>query len=287
MELEHIGIAVRDAASALRLMEALIGERPYKSETVDAEGVRTYFLRAGGAKLELLEALDEDSPIARHIEKRGQGLHHLAFEVDDLEEAQDRLTKAGFTVLGESRRGADGKHIFFLHPRDTGGILFEFCRQSRSILEDSNNSLAGPRGRIRRAGTKGSVCLIIGEIPIDVEALARRLEQSTRVVVVDELSDVSVFLDEHELEAVHLIAASSILSKCDRLDPRVLSSIVFANESADLFLRDRPMLVAARPSAAAAAVAMYERSPDSDLAIGSDDLLSRAIETHIRSFLAV
>lgn len=305
MELEHVGIAIGDARSALHLIEALLGERPYKSETVDDEGVRTHFLRAGGAKLELLEALNDESPIARHVEKRGAGLHHLAFEVDDLEAVHERLLNAGFTVLGTPRPGADGKRIFFVHPSDTGGVLFEFCRQSRSILVESTISVAGRSLNVRRGGTQGPAAVVVGELSIDVETLARRLEQSTQVVVVDAHTPIAPLLDALQLDRVHLIAASSFFSLVDvadgrdglddtdgshgrgipeKPDVRIQSIIVVVDQATDLSLVDRPILVAARPSTAAAATALYERTPDCDLAVGSDVLLARAVETHIRRF---
>ncbi len=318
MELDHVGIAVRDAKSTLLQIEALIGVRPYKSENVDAEGVRTYFLRTGGTKLELLEAIDDESPIARHIAKRGPGLHHLAFEVDDLDAARERFVNAGFSVIGTPRPGADGKHIFFLHPRDTHGVLYEFCRTNRSSLEESTVSVEGRHLAISRAGASDPVTLIIGGIPLELEALARRLEQSTRVVVADQLSSLGGLITELQLEEVHLIVAAHHLpvlaatagafpiDETDRanpsdtyemaegsgvdgkrlrignLDARIHSLIVLIDEPTDLLLVDQPVLVAARPSRAAAAIAVYERLPGADLAVGSDDLLVQAIDAYIR-----
>ncbi len=279
MELEHVGVAVRDAEAALALMEALLGTRPYKSQVVESEGVRTHFLRAGRAKLELLEALNDESPVARYLEKRGPGLHHLAFEVKDLEAVRDRLAKAGFTVLGSPRPGADGKDVFFLHPRDTGGVLYEFCRQNRSVLADSTVTSAGKHLTVRRAGTRGPVSFILGEIPVQIEILAGRLEQSTQVVVSDE---VSAILDALALNDVHLILPSGLLGTVQAQDPRIRSLVVVVDVPTDVFIADRPTLIVARPSAASAATALYERWPDSELAIGGDDLLVFAIETHVR-----
>ena len=132
--LEHLGIAVADASEATELFEKLLGAKPYKVETVEHEGVRTYFIGDGGEagtapKLELLEALHPESPVAGFLEKRGPGLHHIAFEVDDLKAEMQRLASLGFRLLAdEPKPGADGKRIVFLHPKSTGGVLVELCQ---------------------------------------------------------------------------------------------------------------------------------------------------------------
>ena len=136
MHLDHVGIAVEDVEAVAALYEALLGRRPYKREDVADERVRTHFIAAGAAKLELLEALGPDSPVARFLARRGEGLHHLAFEVADVEAEWDRLKGLGFRPLGDApRRGADGKRIFFLHPKDTRGVLVEFCQSVPEALE--------------------------------------------------------------------------------------------------------------------------------------------------------
>ena len=136
--LEHLGVAVRDAAAAVALYERLFGYTPYKRERVDEQGVETIFLGAGGAKVELLEATRPDSPIAGFIEKRGPGLHHLAFEVRDIRATMQRLRDHGFRLLNdEPKRGADEKLIVFVHPKDTGGVLVEFCQRSPEPLVPS------------------------------------------------------------------------------------------------------------------------------------------------------
>ncbi len=136
MRIEHLGIAVRSATDAAALYERLLGLRPYKAEVVASEGVRTVFLDAGGAKLEWLEATAPDSPVARHVERRGEGLHHVAFEVDDVEAEFARLQRVGVRLLNEApKRGADGKMIFFVHPKDAGGVLLEFCQWVPPPLE--------------------------------------------------------------------------------------------------------------------------------------------------------
>lgn len=132
MILEHIGIAVNDIEASLTHFRILFGASPYKTEEVSSEGVRTHFFDAGGTKIELLESLHEDSPIARFLEKRGPGLHHLAFQTTDADADVKRLQEAGYRVLGDGpKRGADNKVIFFVHPSDTAGVLTEFCMAAR------------------------------------------------------------------------------------------------------------------------------------------------------------
>ncbi|MEZ4701138.1 MAG: methylmalonyl-CoA epimerase [Rhodothermales bacterium] len=133
--LEHIGIAVADATRTASVLEKVLDLGVYKIEEVASERVRTHFLNAGSAKLELLEATAPDSAIAVYLEKHREGLHHLAFEVPDIESAWQRAVDAGLEPLGPGpKTGADGKSIFFLHPRSTGGILIEFCAQQPITL---------------------------------------------------------------------------------------------------------------------------------------------------------
>ena len=134
--IEHLGIAVRDADAITELYGRLFGYRPYQRQTVEREGVSTVFFDAGGAKLELLEATRDDSPVATFVEKRGEGLHHVAFEVRDIHAEMQRLRDAGFRLLNdEPKRGADEKLIFFVHPKSTGGVLVEFCQRAPEPLE--------------------------------------------------------------------------------------------------------------------------------------------------------
>lgn len=129
--IEHLGIAVRNLEEANQLFEKLFGHSPYKTETVEREGVSTSFFRLGDSKVELLEATREQSPIAQFIEKRGEGLHHVAFAVDDIRAEMTRLREAGFRLLHEEPvPGADGKIICFLHPKSTNGILVELCQDA-------------------------------------------------------------------------------------------------------------------------------------------------------------
>ena len=135
--LEHVGIAVSDPDAAASMIEDLLGLHRYKSELVEREGVQTHFIGAGATKLELLEALGRDSPVARFIEKRGEGVHHLAFEVDDVQEVIERGRDLGLSPLSvEARLGADRKRIAFFHPRDTHGLLIEVCQSIAADADD-------------------------------------------------------------------------------------------------------------------------------------------------------
>jgi methylmalonyl-CoA/ethylmalonyl-CoA epimerase len=129
MRLEHIGIAVDDVALALETFEDLLGRSAYKREIVESENVVTHFFEVDGVKIELLEATQDDSPVGRFVQKRGGGIHHLAFQVDDLDSTRRRLEQSGYRILSEPKPGADGKRIFFLHPADTAGVLVEYCSQ--------------------------------------------------------------------------------------------------------------------------------------------------------------
>jgi methylmalonyl-CoA/ethylmalonyl-CoA epimerase len=127
-KIEHIGIAVKDLKAANAVYETLLGVTPYKEEKVASEGVITSFFKTGDSKVELLMATDPNSPIAQFIEKRGEGLHHLAFSVTDIDKEVQRLVAAGFQVLNEQPKlGADSKRIVFLHPKSAHGVLVELC----------------------------------------------------------------------------------------------------------------------------------------------------------------
>ncbi len=132
---EHIGIAVRDLVASNELFTRLLNVSPYKSETVDSEGVTTSFFGPGASgqtKIELLEAIRPDSPIAKFLEKKGEGIHHIAFAVDDITAEMERLKNEGFTLLNEvPKRGADNKLVCFLHPKSSNGVLVELCQEIR------------------------------------------------------------------------------------------------------------------------------------------------------------
>ncbi len=128
-KIEHIGIAVSDIAKAGKLYEKLLNTLIYKTEDVESEGVRTAFLQSGPNKIELLEASSPDSPIHKYIEKRGEGIHHIAFDVEDIEAEMDRLKKEGFILLSDKPvPGADNKLVCFVHPKSANGVLIELCQ---------------------------------------------------------------------------------------------------------------------------------------------------------------
>lgn len=128
-KIEHIGIAVKDLKESRALYEKLLGTTCYKTEEVPSEGVRTAFFKSGPNKIELLEATSANSPIARFLEKRGEGIHHIAFEVADIKAEISRLQNEGFTLINETPKpGADQKMVVFLHPKSTGGVLIELCQ---------------------------------------------------------------------------------------------------------------------------------------------------------------
>ena len=132
IRIEHIGIAVKDLAQGEAIYTRLLGEGPYKREAVESEGVITSFFQVGPNKIELLESTRPDGPIARAIEKRGEGIHHIAFEVDDIRAEMARLKAEGFTLLNEEpKRGADNKLVCFIHPKGTNGVLVELCQEVR------------------------------------------------------------------------------------------------------------------------------------------------------------
>jgi methylmalonyl-CoA/ethylmalonyl-CoA epimerase len=129
LKIDHIGIAVQNMESANALFARLLGATHYKVETVETEKVATSFFAIGESKIELLEATDPDSPIAKYLEKRGEGIHHIAFEVSDIRAEMERLEKEGFTLLNrEPKRGADNKLVVFLHPKSANGVLVELCQ---------------------------------------------------------------------------------------------------------------------------------------------------------------
>jgi len=129
-KIEHIGIAVKNAESALTLFNALFQAEPYKTEVVESEHVKTIFYQIGPNKIELLEATSPDSAIAKFIEKKGEGIHHIAYEVDDILTEMERLKKEGFQFINDlPKKGADNKLIAFLHPKSTNGVLIELCQE--------------------------------------------------------------------------------------------------------------------------------------------------------------
>lgn len=129
-KIEHIGIAVKSLKESNELFEKLLGTPAYKEEEVTSEGVKTSFFMNGPNKIELLEATNPDSPIAKFLEKKGEGIHHIAFDVENILEEIERLKNEGFVVLNEiPKKGADNKLVAFLHPKGTNGVLVELCQE--------------------------------------------------------------------------------------------------------------------------------------------------------------
>ncbi|WP_343681262.1 methylmalonyl-CoA epimerase [Chryseobacterium arthrosphaerae] len=132
MKLEHIGIAVKSLGISDDLFARLLGKDSYKQETVEREGVVTSFYETGESKIELLEANNPESPISKFIEKKGEGIHHLAFGVENILQEVQRLKKEGFQFISEEpKEGADNKLVVFLHPKSTNGVLVELCQEKQ------------------------------------------------------------------------------------------------------------------------------------------------------------
>lgn len=129
-KIEHLGIAVENIEASLKIYEALLGTTCYKVEAVESEGVKTAFLQIGESKIELLEATNQESPIAKFLSKKGKGIHHIAFDTDNILLEIERLKNKGFELIHQSpKNGADNKIIAFLHPKSTDGILVELCQE--------------------------------------------------------------------------------------------------------------------------------------------------------------
>jgi methylmalonyl-CoA/ethylmalonyl-CoA epimerase len=130
LKIEHIGFAVKNIEESNSLFAKLFARQPYKTEVVESEGVSTSFFQMGDSKIELLEATNPDSAIAKFIEKRGEGIHHIAFEVEDIYAEMKRLEAEGFQLINkEPKAGADNKLVCFLHPKGTNGVLIELCQE--------------------------------------------------------------------------------------------------------------------------------------------------------------
>lgn len=129
-KIEHLGIAVKDLEQSNQLFSKLLGKDNYKEEAVEGEGVKTSFFMIGETKIELLEATGPDSPIAKFLDKKSEGIHHIAFDVENIYTEMDRLRSEGFEILNETpKEGADNKIVVFLHPRSTNGVLVELCQE--------------------------------------------------------------------------------------------------------------------------------------------------------------
>ena len=133
LKIEHIGIAVKELAVSIPLFEKLLNSTCYKTETVDSEQVNTAFFKKGETKIELLESRTVDGVIAKYIDKKGEGVHHIAFDVADIHAEMERLKKEGFVLLNEHPKdGADNKLVCFLHPKGSNGVLIELCMEKKS-----------------------------------------------------------------------------------------------------------------------------------------------------------
>lgn len=131
-KIEHIGIAVRDLKGSNEIFKKIFGNSHYKVEKVESEGVSTSFFKIGETKIELLEATNENSAIKKFIEKKGEGIHHIAFEVENIESEMERLKSEGFELINpQPKDGADNKRICFLHPKTTNGVLIELCEEKK------------------------------------------------------------------------------------------------------------------------------------------------------------
>lgn len=129
-KIEHIGIAVKSLAESIPVFEKLLNSQCYKTETVESEKVRTAFFKIGDSKIELLESTDDGGTISKFIEKKGEGIHHLAFDVTDIKAEMKRLSSEGFQLLNaDPKPGADNKMVCFLHPKNTNGVLIELCQE--------------------------------------------------------------------------------------------------------------------------------------------------------------
>jgi methylmalonyl-CoA/ethylmalonyl-CoA epimerase len=132
LKIEHLGIAVKELQASIPLFEQLLNTPCYKTEEVASEGVSTAFFQTGESKIELLEATNENSPIAKFIAKKGEGIHHIAFDVENIEAEMKRLAALGFELLNEKPKdGADNKLVCFLHPKSTNGVLIELCQEKK------------------------------------------------------------------------------------------------------------------------------------------------------------
>lgn len=133
-KIEHIGIAVKNLADSIAVYQKILNTDCYKTEFVATENVNTAFLKVGENKIELLEATSEDSPIAKFLVKKGEGIHHIAFAVDDILAEMERLKNEGFTLLNETpKKGADNKMVCFVHPKEANGVLIELCQEIKWV----------------------------------------------------------------------------------------------------------------------------------------------------------
>ena len=296
----------------LDVLRDLLGEADYASETLEKDGVRVAFASggSGGARLELLEALDETSPVARFLRDRKGGLHHLAFEVEDIHAMHGRVREAGYAPIDPTPRpGAGGKTIFFVHPGQTGNILIEFCARAAPCLEPVAGALPeGVRRVVRARGATGQTPLL--HITADFaasptpRALARRLAPDRAYMAAQAeasgVPDIPALIDWFGLEAAHLLAhgvSAQAVLEAACADARI-QKIAWADPDMDPGLDPdacaaaqrlpAKMLLLTRDSAAGlrAAQALRQRFPAVRIAATSDPSLRIAlIEQHIEQIL--
>ena len=214
--LDHVGIATTDTDRILEVLRDLLAESCYLSETLERDGIHVSFVSSGTAQLELLEALDETSPVARFLRKRGDGLHHLAFEVEDIDDTYRRAREAGYEPIDPAPRpGAGGKTIFFLHPGQTSNILIEFCTRAEPSLEPVKGALPEGIQRVSLASASPTQtpCLYVtasSSPSPDPHQLVRRLTPD-RVCMIAQIEpgaspDITALIDMLGAPSVHLLA---------------------------------------------------------------------------------
>ena len=190
IELDHIGIAVEDAEQVELLFNNLLSSSVYKTEEIASQGIRTHFISAGKAKLELLESLSPDSAVAKFIAKRKEGIHHMAFEVSNIQATWRRMQGLGYTPLSEPQLGANNKLIFFLHPKETHGMLIEFCQKQKVDLAPQYVPFKDGQLAYYELGVAHEQTVVVlhgaaGCTQMETELLARRLSAHYRVLALD------------------------------------------------------------------------------------------------------
>ncbi len=298
--LDHVGIATTDTDRVLEVLRDLLGESRYLSETLERDGIQVSLVSSGTAELELLEALDETSPVARFLRKRGGGLHHLAFEVEDIDDMHRRAREAGYEPIDPAPRpGAGGKTIFFLHPRQTSNILIEFCSHAEPCLDPVKGPL--PEGVQRVFIAPGSSaqtpCLYVtGSSPPspDPHQLARQLTPG-RVCMVAHIEsgaspDIAALIDRLGAPSVHLLAqglSAKTLLHTAKTDSRIHAVVVTDPDEFET-LEDIPaglfLITADNEAGLRTATALRARHATVGIAAVSDPCLRMAlIERYLAS----
>ena len=298
--LDHVGIATENTDRVLEVLRDLLGESCYLSETLERDGIHISFVSSGTAQLELLEALDETSPVARFLRKGGSGLHHLAFEVEDIDDMYRRAQEAGYEPIDRAPRpGAGGKTIFFLYPGQTSNILIEFCTRAESCLEPVKGSLPEGVQRVFLASgspTKTPCLYVTASSPhsLDPHRLARRLAPG-RVCMAAHIEtgafpDITALIDILGAQSVHLLAqglpVKTVLHTA-KTDSRI-HAVILTDPGPDEFenLQDIPkgllLITADNEAGFRAATALRARHSAVSIVAVSDPRLRMAlIEQHL------